>query len=368
MKRTKAQLGIHFHWIFVLIAGAIILTFFVTIVVKQKDISEQRIAGKAVTGLDQIFTAAGVTEDTLNIIEIPKLEIEFFCDKEGYSAYTIRKTSIPDILTPTDIIFSPDLIKGDSLMIWTLAWSMPYRVDNFVMITSPEIRYIITYDEEKDYEASVIFDDIPDQINKEYMSLQELTNIEDMDNYKIKIIYVTSPQSDELSLNLPGWTEKQDISLLIITENYIQFYEPADSWFESDYTVDAFSIRQQFPEDAKDPMVYGAVFAENTEMYACAMKKAFKKLEIISKIYEKRVEYLKNFYESLPQVPDSFYFLCTPWYPESPNELSLIANNAMQCSASYPCESNFERIATKAFEIDEYTNKPLENELCPQIY
>ena len=363
----KAQLGAHFHWIFILIAGAIILTFFVSIVIKQKDISEQNIAGKAIGGLDQIFTAAGVTEDTLNKIDIPKIEMEFICS-DDYSEYSIRKTGINRNLQ-TEIVFSPDLVKGDSILIWTLPWSMPFKVDNFMMITSPEIRYIILYDN-NEYKAISIFDDLPGDINKEIYSIlnTNLNFLKPKDNYKIKLIFVT--ENEILNQKLPDWMDKEDVSAVRIADGYVQFYnKKPDLTLNSSYQNDYFYLINEndkallFSEDEKNPMVYAAIFAENSEMYRCSTRKAYKRLELISNIYAERINYLEDFYQILATQTD--FPPCTADFYESSFYNSL-ESNARQCSIN-PAEVCFEQITRQAFAVKD-NNILLSQKGCPLIY
>ena len=66
----SGQVQITFNWIYILIAGAVILLFFVGIVVKQKVVSEERLATDVVDILDSIFTAAGVSSKTKIFIDL----------------------------------------------------------------------------------------------------------------------------------------------------------------------------------------------------------------------------------------------------------------------------------------------------------
>ena len=95
MKSRKSQISIQFHWIFILIAGALILTFFVSIIMKQKSVSEQKIATTLITDLDEIISGAAAGDiESIHIVKIPETEIEYICTKEDYSEYSIKKTGI----------------------------------------------------------------------------------------------------------------------------------------------------------------------------------------------------------------------------------------------------------------------------------
>ena len=107
MRRKKGQISIGFHWIYILIAGAIILMFFIGLAVRQKAVAEEKISATVVRTLEGILTGAGLSEQTTHYTELPELEISFNCDDEGYSDYAIR-TSLPTMSTlPTARRCSP---------------------------------------------------------------------------------------------------------------------------------------------------------------------------------------------------------------------------------------------------------------------
>ena len=60
VNEKKAQIQVTFNWVYILIAGAVILLFFIGIVVKQKAVSEENLATDVVRVMESIFTGAGV--------------------------------------------------------------------------------------------------------------------------------------------------------------------------------------------------------------------------------------------------------------------------------------------------------------------
>src|SRR3989338_857556 len=69
-KDKKAQMDVGFNWIYIMIAGVVILLFFTGIIVKQKTASQQQLSTDVVRIMESIFTAAGVSEKTKNSIDI----------------------------------------------------------------------------------------------------------------------------------------------------------------------------------------------------------------------------------------------------------------------------------------------------------
>ena len=82
----KGQLTLSFNWIFVMVAGAVILLFFVGLIVKQKDSSEQKLNFDVVNILESILVGSTVSEQTINTIDtsgISSMELFFECELDS---------------------------------------------------------------------------------------------------------------------------------------------------------------------------------------------------------------------------------------------------------------------------------------------
>ena len=86
-KGKKGFIEIQFNWIFILVVGTIILIFFIMLIAKQKDVSEERVNKKILTYIDGILTGTEVRKKVTNTVDIPNIELEFGCD-----SYTIAKS------------------------------------------------------------------------------------------------------------------------------------------------------------------------------------------------------------------------------------------------------------------------------------
>ena len=111
MKRGQVQ--ITFNWIYILIAGGLILLFFAGIIVRQQSLAEERLAGNVVNTLETIFTAAGVSEKTKNFLDtsgIADLTLEFTCE-EGVGRYGLLEQgiSVQDSVLP---LFAPAQLQS----------------------------------------------------------------------------------------------------------------------------------------------------------------------------------------------------------------------------------------------------------------
>lgn len=284
--KKRGVIELQFNWIFVLIAGAIIFAFFITIVNKQRELSEIKSSGTIVTNLESILTGAQVSTRTVNLVGMPKIDIGFECNR--YFIGPVPKQ------TKGNVIFAPGLLKGKEIITWALDWALPYSVANFLYITDPQLRYIIVNNSEN--LGQKLFDELPKEMNKEIIDKNQLNDLEDKNNYKVKFIFLgdiatnnglskfnNMPNEDVTAISLPD-LESLDI---IPNTGTIKFFQKN--------SIEWKQISQP-TYYLKEESLFGAIFAEDLEMYNCVMKKAFKKLNLVSNIYFQRSSDLMNYY------------------------------------------------------------------------
>ncbi len=350
----KAQVSLQFHWIFIIIAGAIILGFFIGIALKQKSISDRKLASELLEEFNLIFSGAGATEETSVGIDIPNTEIEFSC-VAGVSRYSINKISKA---TPYDVIFAPDLVTGNSIVTWTLPWKMPFNVQNFLMVIPTSARYIIIYEDgakiiiyEDEARAQDILEDMPDTITKEMHNINALDSIKFKNNYRTRFVFL---DIDDEKIKLPSDFKKIDdeaVSAVKITSTYAQFYEKKEGVFVSGDPVNLFSDR---------PHIFGAIFAGNAEIYKCNTDKAHSRLRYVAEVYRERTNEIKKKHEDIEikYSGRSIAGLCTNFLYVL-DEFNDLVNGAI--------EQDFSKIISGAGALKE-RNEILQNAGCPLIY
>ena len=120
---SKKAVELQFHWMFVLIAGALILTFFITIAQRQYTFSQQKAALQTLNSFETTFTTALQSPNTANPIEI-NTEMNFRCEKSCDCAYSIGDQSKR---FDDKIIFAPDkLAAEETAYLWTQSFEIPY--------------------------------------------------------------------------------------------------------------------------------------------------------------------------------------------------------------------------------------------------
>ena len=138
MYSKKGVIEIQFNWIFVLIAGFVIISLFTAIIVKQKDIYIKSTNVMVINHLDAILSGYETSAGTVDIVRLSKTTIEF----------TPNSYSIGDVSKQFNAlnVFTPSVLEGTSIITMTLEWSIPYRVTNFVYLTNNKIRYVFVGD------------------------------------------------------------------------------------------------------------------------------------------------------------------------------------------------------------------------------
>ena len=142
MKTNKSQISIQITWIFVLIAGALILVFFIGLVYKQKTISETKNVAIIASKLETIFAGARISTGSTQLIQIPESELNFLC-QDGYSEFSIG--GVPREF-PIEAVFSPEVIEGTEIISLALDFEIPFRAGQILYLSSPKIKYVLVFD------------------------------------------------------------------------------------------------------------------------------------------------------------------------------------------------------------------------------
>ncbi len=300
----KAQLTLTFNWIYVLIAGGIILLFFVGIVVKQKSVSETQLQGDVVRILESILTGATVSEQTKNFIDTSGLRdftLEFVCEldsgggfRDVFSHYGIQGTSAT-IETPIEIVFAPSEIKTTELIVWSMPYDLPFKIMDFLFVTSRDTKYYVIGSGDAAFRQELM--NATGGLNIEFIT--SLDEVESGDNFHTRIIDLGG-QFVTHNAAVPSALENQDdkaVSAVVFpTTTSVVFYSKKGDHFESQQASPT-QIVSIFPRE-RDAAKFGALFAGSNEAYTCTMMKAFKRVAILSDLYIHATEQTLTFYEA----------------------------------------------------------------------
>ncbi len=302
----KAQITLQFNWVFAIIIGAVILSFFVVVIQKQRKSSDLDLANNLLSDMDLILAGQTVSVGREDLMEIPKREIKFDCEEYSIMDMTRQKGN--------SIIFSPMTFESDRMLAWTLSWDLPFKIGNFIYLTTPDIKYYLVHTGNVDTPMSVgeyIINNFPENLKLREVEFGGMSIIPDDDN-QIRMIYLgIAPGS--VPPNLIS-ARNQDVSALYIDVDPmdLEAFDRSDLQF---YVKDGGLFRKQTHPDIADPYpafgkesVFGAMFVNDIELYHCTMIRALKRMAIVAHVYNRRATAMQND----PLTPSS----CIDYYDE----------------------------------------------------
>jgi hypothetical protein len=287
LRSRKAVIEIQFNWIFILIVGALIMTFFIVVVQKQKQIHDTRIQTTVQADLNAILSGAEVSTGTAHKINIPEATISYDC--EGYKSGNQKPFK-------SRFAFAPSSVKTRELITWAYEWDVPYKVGNFLMTTSPNVYYIIVYDPANAGNsnlAKLINRTLPDEVSKTTVKIADISSYQNKNNAAIRFISIKTPT---FTMH-PSIASKEDgeVSLVNITPinglffGNITFYRKNGNAFE----------RQGTSPYLGNASLYGSLFTDEQETYNCAMQKAYRQLGYTTNISYSRAKFIMDYYAPL---------------------------------------------------------------------
>jgi len=305
--KKRGVVEIQFNWIFILIAGAIIIAFFVSVVQFQRRAADSKTNAIILTNLEAILTGAKVSTSTVNVVDIPDSEIGFDCSKYFIGSANQRVQG--------RTIFSPSLLKGRKLITWALPWEVPFKVTNFLYLTSPQVRYIVVHNNNANDPLFVkIYESLPDELNKESVALGDLGNVNDENNYKVKFVFVNAVPAD-----VPGLSNAEDVTGVWFDDSInVKYYVKNGITFQDAGTSYYF----------KEPAILAAIFSEDMEAYECGMRKAFKQYDIMSDIYRERSDELSVFYSVISASCSTYHVSAKNILDDINTEAKIVASAA----------------------------------------
>ena len=319
-KRGVVELQV--SWLFALIVGALILLFFGGVVMRQKTSTDIAISGDVLADLEAIFSGSLVSPNTVNTIDMPDVEITVDCNE-------FRIGDVSKQIGPW-AVFSPSQLKGKKLITWTQEFNMPFLVQNFLYVTTKDVRYIFVNDttgfsgeQKKKFETFLgeVLRNLPKEMTVTNLTLKvdsvpintdpkkgqvaphTLNDIEDLNDFRVRVVFFgTKPASYVLPANLASldptsvsmlWVDVNDLATAGKTVQNAQM--KLYFWKKGGKTFEKMKTDNEGLMLLDEPSLYGAIFADGntefstkpSEQYVCMMKKGFQRLNYMAKLKEK---------------------------------------------------------------------------------
>ncbi len=334
--KKKGVVTIQFNWIYVLIVGSLILAMFIGVVMRQKAASERASAGDLQRRLDTMFAGAISSPGTFRTNDIGIATLNFDCS--GFKVGSELGGFSPGVS------FAPSSmnLKGRSLITWALNWHVPFKVASFLYVTSKHVRYIIIGDNPL---VEQLKKKLPEDLNILYVDdFQDAKDVEYENEDKTRFIVV----GEGGNLDLHSSFRAREVSALwVINDGTIQFYRK----YPGNLELNTVGSPMAYIGEAD---LYGAIFSDDAEAYKCGIEDAYKRLNLITRVYISRTEKLKQAY---PQGSDCFAIYDNPEGPLK--TLSNIASSAGTMSSA-SVKANLGTLGGQ--------NRALQIYSCPLIY
>lgn len=291
----KGQIEITFNWFYVLIAGAIILLFFVGIIFRQKAVSEQQLATDVVDIMDSIFTVAGVSEKTKTFIDTSGLSdyTFYFSCSEKVSEFGIEGQGIrrQNNIFP---VFSPGKIKSSSLILWSMPYRLPFKVIDLLFITSPNIKYYIIGNDP--VFVKEFLNNTHDEKERLSLNTENIFVLEEAKaggNDQVKIIDLDGTNlGSSVPESLLSLDDEKVTAVSFVGQDVDYYQKKGKGWNKiSKKKLPLISLG-----GVNDAAKYAAIFAQDDQQYWCNIQKALKRVEFVSGIYEKKALDIEKMY------------------------------------------------------------------------
>jgi hypothetical protein len=334
---NKGVIDAQFNWIFVLIAGFVIFLFIISIIFTQKNNAEKQ---ASISTINQVTTLLKSKQQTANVyseISLPRTDINFRCDPDT-KYFTFKIANAERTQLPVEIIFAPESISANKLMVWSQEFDLGFPVGVFIYVTTGDSIILIYNDSTTSDYAAELYNgfDSASNITHKYIS-----STDEYSGFKRRMIvcfegYCPTGTNDE----------------------YVKITPAPSGLFE--YGNVTFH-RKGIGNDKKLPYItkaglYGAVFSDSPEYYSCQMSRVFEQFEVKRTLVESRssliqAELQKELLEGICQ-----------------NTLGIINTDIL-----YPMnnpEMNYDNIVLlydKSKDLDK-ANVDLKLSSCPTIY
>ncbi len=282
----KAQIEVTVNWIYILIAGAVILLFFVSIIVQQKAKSERELSEEVLQLLQSIFSGAAVSEKTKNSLEASGLNeftLYFSCTGD-VGEYGIKGTTarVQDRIIP---VFAPLEIQAPKLSLWSLPYLLPYKVADFLLLTSDNIKYVLVGDDpfiDEFLNESKFKSEIRFRINA--VQASNLNQVDPGENFHIRIVDFIGAVEDSqpVPAGLQQSADEKVSAVQFVSSNSVNYYIKEGALWkkQSAHPIPIISFGGE-----QDAAKYAAIFAGNGKEYQCNMRKAFQRLIYLNEVY-----------------------------------------------------------------------------------
>ncbi len=262
--RRKGQVDVQFSWIFILIAGGVILGLFFKVATTQRQIAEDKAAVRLMNDFDALTKVALQSRDTVQPIPLSSLGLHFSCDDDCGCFMHFGRQSLP---YEERAIFAPPDVDGEEAFLWVADWKMPYRASNMLYIANDNTKFFFITDEVAAVEGR-LKSVWPLEVSHEVISSTTAATNENYDSAVFVFMNSGAGQVNTMNALANGKFRGVDVrGVEIGSGGSIYFIEREGKTFKR--------VQSGF---VGNELMYGAIFSGSSSMYNCNVKTAFTRL------------------------------------------------------------------------------------------
>jgi hypothetical protein len=285
----KAAIEVQFNWLFVLIIGVVILSFVFTVIRGQMKSTQDEVEATVRTKLDTVLQQAAQTPGTLFTVQLRNTR--FTSSDSCSDSFYLNENR--NLRIELEAAFSPknmDSIQGEFIL-WTLPWELPFRITNFVYLTSPDIVYLLVHDgPSEDFAEQINYTrdrtSLPDSMLKIVLSQGSLENqLSSLNHLNTRVVYVGGDEyCTQETVTFPQGANSA-ICVEIDSNN-----GGLDGWGKVVYLRDTQSgyATQRETYFLGRASLFGAIFSEDIVQFDCSMQKAYTRMNNMLDVYISR--------------------------------------------------------------------------------
>ncbi|MFC1768436.1 hypothetical protein ACFLZX_01605 [Nanoarchaeota archaeon] len=302
----KGIVTIQFNWILVLISGAVIMVFFVSVINWATKLQEEK-TNVVILNTVSTITNSIKSGDRLDKIfrSVPEADILYKCFRSDQGTPCTCSLSIGgralNLDDPSIILFAPTRMRVPNILSKSQEWNSPFRIANFLYFTSTNVRYIFVRPTANEQLKKDILEASPSLLKAdEHFDDTLLDDFVDKNDDRLKFVFINTDPADYEDLLDGELSDMKDEDVNAV-------------WIKPDPTRTVTFYRKNEDEwkmvSAGDIPYYditslvGAVFSEEndkegTENYFCMLQKSFETQHYAVKAIKKRAENISGVYTS----------------------------------------------------------------------
>ncbi|MFT4304835.1 MAG: hypothetical protein ACMXX8_01980 [Candidatus Woesearchaeota archaeon] len=284
LRSKKSAIEVQFNWIFVLIVGGVLLFFVFSVIRSQTETAQYEIDVTIRNYFDTILQRA--TQARGSLIDLHLRGSTLTSSDSCVDTFYINENR--NLRIELSSAFSPKEMGSVSgtFFVWVVPWDLPFRIKNFVYITSPDIVYLLVYEDNdtEDYAVEINYSrnrlSLPrdDKITKIVLHNGSLQGeLQKLNHLTTRVVFfktncngVPMPNNANTAICLEIDSDKGGLD----GWGKVKYLEP-DNLNKETYFLGR-------------PSLIGAIISEDITQFDCSMQKAYIKAEQLFNIYKER--------------------------------------------------------------------------------